>query len=167
VGSKSSLSALKVAHGDGLGRLQRGRTPAGRAWLGGFWCSGTLQLCMPEHAWCPRLDSAQEVSTKLRKSTAPGTSCSAVSLSMINMDPPQTGQDHEGGGWGEAGHGEDGVGLAGSSCRQRGKRVARRRLARKPKKRMRTKPLGSTWSRKRRKNSSAVRVIFRFLLPWA
>jgi hypothetical protein len=36
--------------------------------------------------------------------------------------------------------------------------VARRRLARKPKERMRTKPRGRTWSRKRRRNSCALSV---------
>ena len=43
----------------------------------------------------------------------------------------------------------------------------RRRLARNPKKRMRTKPRGRTWSKKRRKNSCEERVIILFLLPWA
>src|SRR2546427_12468794 len=58
---------------------------------------------MPGHAWPPRLDGVQEVSTKPRKSAARSTSCSAVSVSMMIMGPPQTGQDHEGGGCGEAG----------------------------------------------------------------
>ena len=51
--------------------------------------------------------------------------------------------------------------------KQSGKRAARRRWARKPKWRMRTKPGGSTWSRKRRKNSSTARVIRRCWLPCA
>ena len=42
--------------------------------------------------------------------------------------------------------------------------LARRRLARKPQKRMRTKPRGRVWSRNRRRNSSAVTVISRCLL---
>ena len=46
-----------------------------------------------------------------------------------------------------------------SSCRQSGNRDLRRRLLKKPKKRMRTNPCGSTWRRKRRRNSSAVTVI--------
>ena len=41
-----------------------------------------------------------------------------------------------------------------SSWKQSGRSVARLRLARKPKLRMRTKPGGSRWSRKRRRNSS-------------
>ena len=54
-----------------------------------------------------------------------------------------------------------------SSCKQSGSSVARLRLARKPKLRMRTKPGGSRCSRKRRRNSSTGRVISRFLLPCA
>src|SRR5450631_2932471 len=54
-----------------------------------------------------------------------------------------------------------------SSCRHSGNRVARLRLARNPKLRMRTKPGGSRWSRKRRRNSSTDRVMSRFLLPCA
>ncbi len=52
-------------------------------------------------------------------------------------------------------------------CRQSGKSSRRRRLARNPQKRMRTKPRGKVWSRKRRKNSSAVTVISRRLPLWA
>jgi len=86
---------------------------------------------------------------------------------MIIMGPPQTGQDHVGSGGGETGHGDPTVDWTASSCRQMGRRVARRRLARKPKKRIRTKPLGNTCKRKRRRNSSALRVMMRCLLPWA
>ena len=53
------------------------------------------------------------------------------------------------------------------SRKQSGSSVARRRLARKPKLRMRTKPHGSRCSRKRRRNSSTGRCIRRFLLPCA
>ena len=52
-----------------------------------------------------------------------------------------------------------------SKLKQSGNSQARCRLARKPKLRMRTKPRGSRWSRKRRRNSSTGRVISRFLLP--
>ena len=45
--------------------------------------------------------------------------------------------------------------------------MARCRLARNPKLRMRTKPRGSRWSRNRRRNSSTSRVMSLFLLPWA
>ena len=52
-----------------------------------------------------------------------------------------------------------GCGAALSSWKQSGKVVARLRLARKPKFRIRTKPSGSRCNRKRRKNSSSDRVI--------
>src|SRR5713101_7560540 len=48
-------------------------------------------------------------------------------------------------------------GAAPSNEKQRGRKVARRRLARKPKLRMRTKLSGSKCNRKRRKNSSRER----------
>ena len=51
-----------------------------------------------------------------------------------------------------------------SSRKHSGNRVARLRLARKPKLRMRTKPGGSRWSRKRRRNSSTARVMSRLLV---
>src|SRR6266851_8034133 len=44
---------------------------------------------------------------------------------------------------------------------------ARLRFARNPKLRIRTKPRGNRWRRKRRKNSSTARVMILFLLPWA
>src|SRR4029077_13669011 len=47
--------------------------------------------------------------------------------------------------------------LEARSCRPKAKREARKRLARKPKCRMRTKLLGSTCRKKRRKNSVAPR----------
>src|ERR1035441_3900557 len=54
-----------------------------------------------------------------------------------------------------------------SNWKQSGNSAARLRLARKPKLRMRTKPRGSRWSRKRRRNSSTGRVSRRCLLAWA
>src|SRR5215469_8681858 len=45
------------------------------------------------------------------------------------------------------------------SCKQSGSRVVRRRLAKMPKWRIRTKPLGSRCRRKRRRNSSRGRDI--------
>lgn len=59
--------------------------------------------------------------------------------------------------------GSDAGGMAESTCLQTGNSVPRRRLARKPKCRMRTNPRGSTCSRNRRKNSSAGSVKSRFL----
>src|SRR6267378_1482940 len=76
----------------------------------------------------------------------------AVSLSTIIIGPPHLGQDQRSLGpevetsWSVGG-------AALSSWKQSGKVVARLRLARKPKFRMRTKPSGSRCNRKRRKNS--------------
>src|SRR6267142_2854276 len=80
----------------------------------------------------------------------------AVSLSTIIIGPPHLGQDQRSLGpevetsWSVGG-------AALSSWKQSGKVVARLRLARKPKFRMRTKPSGSRCNRKRRKNSSSDR----------
>src|SRR5215475_15975306 len=52
----------------------------------------------------------------------------------------------------------------GNSCRANRSRAARLGPARNPKERMRTKPRGSVCSRKRRRNSSAERVIFPLLV---
>src|ERR1035438_9851985 len=101
----------------------------------------------------------------------------AVSRSRIIMGPPHWGQDHEevegnvidvplSSSSGSSEVGGKSVGRP-RNWKQRGKRAARRRWARKPKWRMRTKPVGSTWSRKRRKNSSTARVIRRCWLPCA
>src|SRR6266571_1805325 len=49
--------------------------------------------------------------------------------------------------------------VAWRAAKHSGNSEARLRLARKPKWRMRTKLLGSRWSRKRRRNSSRARVI--------
>ncbi len=83
------------------------------------------------------------------------------------MVPPQTGQfQSESGGFMEGDAGEAGmVSEPRSSWKQSGRRMARCRLARNPKLRMRTKPGGSRWSRKRRRNSSMDRVMSLFLLP--
>jgi len=66
------------------------------------------------------------------------------------MVPPQTGQFQSEGGWSAAGDFvEAGISSASWSKRkQSGRSSARRRLARKPKLRIRTKPRGSRWSRK-------------------
>src|SRR3989449_11111152 len=84
----------------------------------------------------------------------------AVSLSTTIIGAPQLGQsqrgldsrgvDVSGSVWG---------GTAPSAAQHSGRRVERRRLARKPKWRMRTKPLGSRCNRKRRRNSSSDTVI--------
>src|SRR5450759_4603984 len=84
------------------------------------------------------------------------------------MVPPQTGQFKSELGLSVEGDvaGADMFSDPRSSWKQSGRSVARCRLARKPKLRMRTKPRGSRWSRKRRRNSSTARVMSLFLLPW-
>ena len=85
----------------------------------------------------------------------------AVSLSMTTIGPPHWGQSQSGFDClASAAVGLDCDGCsAPSSGKQSGRRAARRRLARKPKWRMRTKPLGSVCNRKRRRNSSSARLI--------
>src|SRR5208337_304407 len=84
----------------------------------------------------------------------------AVSLSTTAIGPPHFGQRQrsleslvE-----EAFCSVCGSGAEPSNRKQSGNVVVRLRLAKKPKLRMRTKPLGSRCSRKRRKNSSSDRV---------
>src|SRR5258708_2804719 len=67
------------------------------------------------------------------------------------MGPEQRGH----GGWLAAVAGRSRHDCMPSSERQRWSEAARRRLAKRPKWRMRTRPLGRTWIRKRRRNSSA------------
>jgi hypothetical protein len=96
-------------------------------------------------------------------------SCAAASRSTTCIVPPHAGQFQRKCGWSMEGD-VAGVGMLSeprSSWKQSGRRVARFRLARKPKLRMRTKPRGSRWSRKRRRNSSTARVMILFLLPCA
>jgi hypothetical protein len=93
-------------------------------------------------------------------------SCRPVNRSMMTTGPPQYGQ------W-RVDEIESGTGggmfplFVCNSARQVVANCARCRLAIQPKCRMRTKPRGSTCKRKRRMNSCAVSVIFRFLLPCA
>ena len=98
-------------------------------------------------------------------------SWAAVTRSMILIGPPHRGQLQTPGAGSGAGTGStldpSGAALgsigAPSNWKQTGNNPARRRLARKPKWRMRTKPFGSRCSRKRRRNSSTGRVMRRFL----
>jgi hypothetical protein len=92
---------------------------------------------------------------------------SAQSFSMSIMGPPQCGQSQPAAGFAAilTGVSARACGLPPSSCLQRGSICCRRRFARKPEKRIRTNPRGKTWSMKRRRNSSAVTVILRCLLP--
>ena len=116
----------------------------------------------------PVVDRYQDVSTRALLLCISSSICRAVSLSMTVMGPPQCGQTQRAGGFAVIFDGaEIGRAPVASSCWQSGNVAARRRLARKSKKRMRMKPRGSVCSRKRRKNSSAVSVISRRLLPCA
>ena len=91
---------------------------------------------------------------------------------MICMRVAQWGQRRPVGTAGDSSAAGDDTGLrvmpdeAGAVDREVVK-LALRRLARNPLKRMRTNPRGRTWIRKRRRNSCEGRVIRRFLLPWA
>ena len=92
-----------------------------------------------------------------------------MNLSTTIIDPPQIGQVEpdellSGMVGGERAREPE---LSAIRRRHSGNRADRRRFANNPKKRMRTKPRGKTCSRKRRRNSSAARVINRLLFPWA
>ena len=81
-------------------------------------------------------------------------SCAAVSLRATRIGPPQRGQCQSGAtsvGVMGAGWGSDGRPSLASSVRARGNICFRKRLASRPKWRMRTKRRGSTWRKKRRK----------------
>ena len=90
----------------------------------------------------------------------------AVSLSITSIGPPHLGQVQKAGA--RTGRGPGGL-TRFDSCTESSRRAqsgsnrARRRLAKRPKLRMRTKPRGSRWSRNRRRNSSTESVIRRFL----
>ena len=93
------------------------------------------------------------------------SSCGVMRLRIV-IKAPQRGQcqvepDSEGvsGGDSEA--------TEARSWRQSASRSVRKRLARNPKWRMRTKPFGNMCRKKRRRNSMAWSVITRDLLPWA
>ena len=74
---------------------------------------------------------------------------------MRTMVPPQYGQRHAPATLAGASRAvELGRKAACKSRWQTGSNWPRRRLARKPQNRIRTKPRGSVWSRKRRRNSS-------------
>src|SRR5262252_2117801 len=88
----------------------------------------------------------------------------AVSLSMIMMGVWQTGHNQE---LVEAASIDRRTGVIPNSLRQSSMDADRWELAMKPKCRMRTKPLGSTCTRKRRMNSAAETIINRCLLPRA
>ena len=81
-------------------------------------------------------------------------SWAALNRSMTRMHPPHFGQRQRGLASGVVDVSDSVVcgGAEASAWKQSGRSVARRRLARKPKWRMRTKPLGSRCNRKRRRN---------------
>src|SRR3954447_23241117 len=116
----------------------------------------------------PQVESDQELSKRILRSTDCELRSIAVKLWSRSIEPPQRGHYHTAAelAWDWAAFWPLGVGIR-SSCWQTDNNDLRRRLARKPKKRMRTKPCGRTWRRKRRRNSSAVTVISFCLLPCA
>src|ERR1039457_1580085 len=89
----------------------------------------------------------------------------AVNRSTIAMVPPHCGQSHSGR---DASFGVESVTVGGStvcpsSAKHSGNNSARRRWAKNPKCRMRTKPVGSPCRKNRRKNSLRSSRISRFL----
>src|SRR5271157_341932 len=131
---------------------------------------GTEVGCVSEHGDRSRLGLWFHAAYSRGNGGARSWIWAAVSLWIRCIGPPHMGQNQKVSA--RTGHGaSEGAGfgwLAESSKRaQSGSNRARRRLARKPKLRMRTKPRGSRCRRKRRRNSSTGRVISRFLLPWA
>ena len=94
-------------------------------------------------------------------------SCTAVRRSSNCIGPPQCGHCHSPSCWIAgcrfASSGPLGGGSAAISCRHNGRSIERRRVLRMPKWRMRTKPRGRTCKRKRRRNSSTGKLIWRFL----
>ena len=87
-----------------------------------------------------------------------------MSRSMSCMDPPHWGQVQQAAAASAfVAPGVPCARAAASERKQIGNRAVRCRVARKPKCRMRTKPLGSRCNKKRRKNSSTGKVIKRFL----
>ena len=79
---------------------------------------------------------------------------------MTAIGPPHLGQRQRGfDSWVAEVSGSVGDGTVASAAKHSGSSVERRRLARKPKWRIRTKPLGSRCNRKRRRNSSSEMVI--------
>jgi len=85
-----------------------------------------------------------------------------VRRAMMSMRFPQTGQRDWVVIWGSLAQV-----APPSRIRQRESASPRLRLAKNPKWRMRTKPLGRTWIRNRRRNSSAETVMIFCLPPWA
>src|SRR5260370_33466789 len=105
-----------------------------------------------------------ELSTRLFHSGDRRRICLAVSFSMGLVVPPQHGHGQVVAGGGVVvGIAERGRGASASTRRLTAMYSRRRRADRKPKWRMRTKPRGNTCSRNRRRNSSVVTVILRFL----
>ena len=118
---------------------------------------------VPEQANVSSIDTRYDVSQKLSRPTDLQRSCWTVSFSIKVMVPPQCGHSQR-----QRGVGADAIcvaecnsGSGFSRWWQRGNKAPRRRFARNPQKRMRTKPRGRVWSRNRRRNSSAVSVITR------
>src|SRR5271165_3543400 len=123
-------------------------------------------VCVSKHGEGSRLELWFHAACSRGSGGARSWIWAAVSLSITCIGPPHMGQIQRV----SARTGRGASGLTGfDSCTESSKRAqsgsnrARRRLARRPKLRMRTTPRGSRWSRKRRRNSSTGSVIRRFL----
>lgn len=135
-------------------------------------CKGRLKADRADDGWAcrqARRDGDWIIQAALLCGGARSRSLAAEIRSTICIGPPHLGQSQS-----DCGRtAEPAVAAAVlaaeacSGCRQRGSRVARQRLARKPKLRIRTKARDSTCSRKRRSNLWEARVIGLVLLPCA
>ena len=141
-----------------LGRQQGVKAARGADWA-----------CMLLHGFGSRLDVGAHAAHLTCCGGERGSSWAEESRSTTRMVPLQSGH---------LGRVTDGLGSSAvtsglvrsaelpSRLKQSGSSLLRWRLARKPKLRMRTKPRGSRWSRKRRRNSSAGKLMTRFRLLW-
>ena len=102
--------------------------------------------------------STARVATRCQRSLEARTGSGDAEPFDHHHRPPQRGHGHDA-GWRSSRAAGTGGGWRTSARRQRGSAGARRRCARNPKKRIRTKPCGKTCSRNRRRNSSALTVI--------
>lgn len=104
----------------------------------------TRPMRVPEQADASNVDDGYEVSSKLSRPMDLQRICCRVSLSITAIAPPQCGQSQAQGSLGSEAVGmvERWSGQAFSKRWQRGSDSPRRRLARKPQERMRTKPRG-------------------------
>ncbi len=116
---------------------------------------------MQLHAEAADWNPAYELSKNLHRCA----NWQAVRLVPICIAAPHCGQRQVGASAAEFAQTSKGFGVVVSSCRAIARLAARQRLARKPYWRMRTKSRGRMCWVKRRRNSVALKVILRCLLP--